>query len=326
MAARADGVPRNIKVPSMRLWKHQQEAIDLCRGQLRDEGSRVLVQLPPGAGKTEVGALCAIDWLKGGPFRKVLIAVPTAPILRQYHKRLVHLTTIQISVEKASRVVQGRPRLTIASQASLWNRIERYSTDTLFIIDECHHSNYDAPENLRLVQRFARVVGLSASPWSQGCSDLFGHSDSYFMSLREAQEAHLAAPYEVKAWEPERGPWALVFCTTNNECAERSAARSGSSWIGVNVSAALVSQRIRAWQGRRLDILYVNRMLLEGFDEKRCSNVWIAKDCESQIMIVQMVGRALRYVSGKCAEVYCTSPQMIERVQAALDRLNARTF
>lgn len=326
MAARAHGVRRDDEVPNMRLWKHQQEALDLCRAQLRDEGSRVLVQFPPGAGKTEVGALCAVEWLKGAPFRSVLIAVPTAPILRQYHKRLVQLTTIPISVEKATRVVQGRPRLTLASQASLWKRIERYSTDTLFIIDECHHSNYDAPENLRLVQRFSRVVGLSASPWSQGCSELFGQSDSYFMSLREAQEAHLAAPYEIKPWSPERGPWALVFCSTNNECAERSAARPGSSWIGVNVPAALVSQRVRAWQGRRLDVLYVNRMLLEGFDEKRCSNVWIAKDCESQIMIVQMVGRALRYVSGKCAQIYCTSPQMIERVQAALERLNARTF
>lgn len=310
----------------MRLWKHQQEALVVCREQLRDEGSRVLVQLPPGTGKTEVGAICAIDWLKGAPFRKVLIAVPTAPILRQYHRRLVQLTTIPISVEKASRVVQGRPRLTLASQASLWHRIERYSTDTLFIIDECHHSNYDAPENLRLVQRFARVVGLSASPWSQGCSELFGRSYSYFMSLREAQEAHLAAPYEIKPWTPERGPWALVFCSTNNECAERSAARPGSSWIGVNVPASVVSQRVGAWQGRRLAVLYVNRMLLEGFDEKRCTSVWIAKDCESPIMIVQMVGRALRYVSGKCAQIYCTSPQMIERVRAALDRLNTPTF
>lgn len=310
----------------MRLWKHQQEALDLCREQLQAEGSRVLLQLPPGTGKTEIGALCALEWLKGAPFRKVVISVPTAPILRQYHKRLVQLTTIPIAVEKAARVVQAKPRLTLASQASLWGRIERYSTDTLFIIDECHHSNYDAPENLRLVQRFCRVVGLSASPWSHGCKELFGRSESYFMSLQEAQEAHFVSTYEIKPWTPERGPWALVFCSTNAECAERSAARRGSSWIGVNVPAPLVSQRVRAWQGRRLDVLYVNRMLLEGFDEKRCSSVWIAKDCESPIMIVQMVGRALRYVSGKCAQIYCTSPQMIERVRMSLDRLNTRTF
>ncbi len=69
-------------------------------------------------------------------------------------------------------------------------------------------------------------------------------------------------------------------------------------------------------------MLYVNRMLLEGFDEKRCGQVWIARECQSEIMIVQMVGRALRFAPGKCAAIYCTSSEMAQRVQASLDRLN----
>lgn len=310
----------------MRLWKHQQEALAVCREQLAREGARVLVQLPPGTGKTEIGVRCAVEWIKSAPYRKALIAVPTAPILRQYHKRLVQLTPLPIAVEKAARVVRGTPRITLASQSSLWRRIGRYPADTLFIIDECHHSNYDAPENLKLVQRFSRVVGMSASPWSPGCEELFRGSVPCFMSLRDAQKAGFASAYEIKPWEAERGPWGLVFCATNEECAARSAARPGSSWIGVSVAPSVVLQRVRAWQGRRLDVLYVNRMLLEGFDEKRCSSVWIARDCESQIMIVQMVGRALRYAVGKCAQVYCTSPEMIERVQTALERLNCCAF
>lgn len=73
-------------------------------------------------------------------------------------------------------------------------------------------------------------------------------------------------------------------------------------------------------------MLYVNRMLLEGFDEKRCGQVWIARECQSEIMIVQMVGRALRYVPGKCAQVFCVSADMVERVTNALKRLNTPTF
>lgn len=309
----------------MQLWPHQEKALQVCREHHAASSSRVLVQLPPGTGKTEVGALAAIEWVKSGPFRRALIAVTTGPILQQYYRRLVSLTPLPVGIEKATRTDLHRSKIIVASQATLWNRLERYPSDTLCIIDECHHSNYDAPENLRLLMRFEHVVGLTATPWSTGCKRLFDHSGHFFLSLRQAQSESLVSPYEVKPWESVRGPWALVFCATNKECAERSAKHPRSSWIGVHVAAAQVTERIRAWRGRRLDVLYVNRMLLEGFDENRCSSLWIAKDCDSDIMIVQMVGRALRYLPGKCAQIYCSSSEMVTRVQAALDRLNCST-
>lgn len=310
----------------MQLWPHQEHALEVCRAHHTASSSRVLVQFPPGTGKTDVGALAAIQWVKSGANRRALVAVATSPILQQYYRRLVNLTRLPVAIEKASRTDHFNSRIVVASQATLWNRLEKCPPGTLCIIDECHHSNYDAPENLRLINRFAHVVGLTATPWSNGCRQLFSPSGHVFMSLKQAQDECLVSRYEVKPWEAERGPWALVFCATNKECAERSAKNPQSSWIGVNVAAAQVAERVRAWRGRRLDVLFVNRMLLEGFDENRCSSVWIAKDCDSDIMIVQMVGRALRYMPGKCAQVYCISTDMIERVQAALDRLNSPTF
>lgn len=310
----------------MQLWEHQQEAIALCLARLEAPHARVLVQLPPGTGKTEVAARVAIEWVKRGPFRRILIAVPTAPIMRQYYARLVALTNITVAIEKAAvEILHFKPRIVLASQATLWNRIERYSEDTLFITDECQHANYDAPENLRLVERFQRVVGLSASPWSSGCDELFRQSEGYFLSLLQAQELRLVAPHEIKLWTPEQGPWGLVFCETNRECAQRSATRPRSSWIGVQVAEPLINQRIAAWRAGQLDVLYVNRMLLEGFDEKRCANVWLDKDTESQIMIVQMAGRALRYINGKTATIYCRTEALIERVRLAMERLNSRS-
>ena len=86
----------------MQLWEHQQEAIAFCLARLEAPHARVLVQLPPGTGKTEVAARVAIEWVKRGPFRRVLIAVPTAPIMRQYYARLVALTNITVAIEKAS--------------------------------------------------------------------------------------------------------------------------------------------------------------------------------------------------------------------------------
>lgn len=310
----------------MRLWPHQEAALEVCRTHHAAHSSRVLVQLPPGTGKTDVGARAAVEWVKRGAFRRALIAVPTGSILQQYHQRLVNLTTIPIAIEKSKRVDHFKSKIVLASQATLWNRLEKYSAETLCVIDECHHSNYDAPENLRLLERFDHVVGLSATPWSNGCRQLFDSSGYHFTSLGQAQADHFISPYEVKPWTAERGPWALVFCATNKECEDRSAKCPRSSWIGVNLAASHITRRIAAWRGRRLDILFVNRMLLEGFDEKRCSSVWIARDCESEIMIVQMVGRALRYVPGKCAQVFCASADMVKRVTKALERLNTPTF
>lgn len=310
----------------MHLWPHQADALALSRTCQRARTSRVLVQLPPGTGKTEIAVRRAVEWIKEGPFRRALIAVSTASILRQYYQRLVELTPLPVGVEKAGLLARSTHKIVLASQPTLWARLDRYTQETLFIIDECHHSNYDAPENLKLVKRFDHVMGLTATPWSNGCRQLFTDSGCYFFSLRQAQESGLVAPYQVTTGSAPAGPWGLVFCSTNQECAERSAAHSGSTWIGIHVPYPELLQRLRAWKSGRVPVLYANRMLLEGFDEPRCAAVWIAKECESPIMIVQMAGRALRALPGKAARIYCSSEAMAETVRASLERLNSSSI
>lgn len=304
------------------LWAHQASALDLCRERQRQDGSRVLIRLPPGTGKTEIGARAAIQWVMGGPFRRALISVPTAPILANFYRRLVNLTRLPVAIERAQQIDVLKSRIVVGSQPTLWSRLAKFGDETLCVLDECHHANFDAPENLRIIERFRHVVGLSATPWSNGCETLFSPADTFSMTLTDAQQSGFVCDYTVLPWTEPSGPWGLVFCETNAECERRSSSHPGSSWIGVNVAPGLISARIQAWKGRRLDVLYVNRMLLEGFDEKRCGNVWIARSCDSDIMIVQMVGRALRYVPGKCAAIYCSSPTMVDRVQQAMGRLN----
>lgn len=311
-------------VPSM-LWEHQKDALALCSERQRRETSRVLVRLPPGTGKTEIGAQAAIQWVMGGSFRRALISVPTGQILANFYRRLVNLTRLPVAVERAHQVDLLKSRIVVASQPTLWSRLAKFGDDTLCVIDECHHANLDAPENLRIIERFRHVVGLSATPWSNGCTALFSSADTFAMTLDDAQRQGFVCDYQVLPWIEPCGPWGLVFCETNAECERRSAAQPGSSWIGVSVAPGLVSARVRAWKGRQVGVLYVNRMLLEGFDEKRCGHVWIARECESQIMIVQMVGRALRAVPGKRASIFCSSPTMAERVHQALQRLNTHS-
>lgn len=304
------------------LWEHQANALALCRDRQRRDSSRVLVRLPPGTGKTEIGARAAVQWVMGGSFRRALISVPTGQILANFYRRLVNLTRLPVAVERAQQVDLFRSRIVVGSQPTLWSRLAKFGDDTLCVIDECHHANIDAPENLRIFERFRHVVGLSATPWSNGCASLFSTADTFAMTHDDAQRQGFVCEYQVLPWTEPRGPWGLVFCETNAECERRSAVHPGSSWIGVNVAPGLVSARVRAWKGRQLAVLYVNRMLLEGFDEKRCGHVWIARECESDIMIVQMVGRALRHEPGKCASIFCTSEAMAQRVRSAMQRLN----
>jgi superfamily II DNA or RNA helicase len=50
--------------------------------------------------------------------------------------------------------------------------------------------------------------------------------------------------------------------------------------------------------------------------------VWIDRDTESEIALVQMAGRALRYQAGKVARIYTRSSEQRLRLAAALLRLD----
>ncbi len=49
--------------------------------------------------------------------------------------------------------------------------------------------------------------------------------------------------------------------------------------------------------------------------------VWISRDTESEIALVQMAGRALRYQPGKVARIYPRTPDARVRLVAAMLRL-----
>lgn len=306
------------------LWKHQSKAIDIARQCVLDKDTgKFLIQIPPGTGKTEIAARLAIDWSTSKNMRKALICVPNTRILGQFYERLVALTPHTIGVEQAGRAADPRARIVIASQMSLLGRLAKYPHDVLCIIDEAHHSNFDAPEFLRVARSFARVIGLTATPWSNGCDTIFGGAQRYFLSLSEATAAGLVCDFDVLPWTPPRGPYALVFCESNRDCQFHSDKTPDSDWIGVTRPAMRNLSAIMRWQTRELGILFVNKMLLEGFDSKACDAVWLNRVTQSDILLVQMCGRALRHQPGKRARIICSCHEMVERVLHALKRLDS---
>ena len=303
----------------MMLWTHQREAVEVCTSAFRRSGrSRTLVQFPTGTGKTEVAVLVAIAYVTSGPFRRCLIAVSSGSILQQFYKRLCAATSIPVGLDKAEIHASNAAKIIVGSRNSLWGRLAKYPADTLLIDDECHHSNYDALENLRIVGRFHHVIGLSATPWTEGCLKVFGGGAKTFLSLRSAVSQGLVCPYQILPWTEPAGPLGLVYCKSNRDAELRSAAMAGSTWIGVN--SGDVSQRITGWLQGRSSVLFANRMLTEGFDCPRLDRVWIDKSTDSELLIVQCAGRALRARPGKNATIYCASEETAERLSAALQR------
>lgn len=303
----------------MKLWAHQARAVEVCAAAHARPRSRVLLQFPTASGKTELAIRVGLAYL-GRPFGRVLYVVPTAQILEQFVARLAQSTTHRIWVEKAGRHAPAGARLVVASQNSLWDRLPLYDPETLCIYDECHHANLDAEKNLRIAESFNHVVGLSATPWSRGCGTLFAGAASIVLPLNTAQEFGVVAPLVVEDWTEPQGPHGLVFCGTNAEAAARSAAHPGSTWVGVD--SGQVQARVEAWRRGAAPVLYANRMLGEGFDEPRCARVWIAVESESDIRLVQMAGRALRFQPGKVARLHCLTPAIKERLERALGRAN----
>jgi len=299
------------------IWPHQAHAIRVCQEAHARPRSRVLVQFPTGAGKSEVAIRVALAYLLR-PFSRVLIVVPSGAILQQFVQRLASCTRHRIYIEKAGKRAPPAARLIVASQNSLWDRLGQYDRATLCLFDECHHANLDAAENLAIVDAFAHVVGLSATPWSRGCEALFVDAARVSLPLSDAQAQGFVSPLSIEPWCAPEGPHSIVFCGTNAEAEAMAAAQPGATWIGVN--SGQVEARIAAWRAGRHPTIYANRMLGEGFDELRCARVWIGVESDSDIRLMQMAGRALRSLPGKLARIHCRSEEVMVRLERALFR------
>lgn len=171
---------------------------------------RNVICVPTGGGKSAMIAETAR--LSQG---RVLVIVPSLPLLSQMHRSLEHMLEERVDLEqglfRANSLPFYRSRVVLASRDSLLSN-DRYKGDafsgvTCVIVDECHVGI--TPRMAQMFQHFedagAYLFGYSATPY-RGKGKSLGYWDRpcYVYSLREAvDDAWLVRPtvhlHEVKS-------------------------------------------------------------------------------------------------------------------------------
>lgn len=309
----------------MNRWAHQTQAIEFICDHTINRVGRSLIVMPPGAGKSEVAIGSVLAWLRLSPGHRAIVCVPSTRLLGQFYSRLVRLTREPIAFEQGARRAPSHSRLVLASQLSLLDRLGRYTADTMLVIDEAHHSSYDAPSFSRVLSRFNRAIGLSATPWTNGLIHIF--KNKYFYPLTDAIADKVVCPFELtmaSVLSPSDEYYTLVFVASNKDAKTKSANFSSADWIGHSRDLSSNLSVLDRWNNRKIKTIFANRMLLEGFDTPETASVWIDHDVKSVVMCAQIVGRALRYKPGKKAMIYVMSVGTLATVHEAIRLMDCK--
>lgn len=298
-------------------WPHQRDAFASCLTFLSSGGTRGYVQMPTGTGKSRL--MRALCYAAVQDRRPVVIALPSEEILDQFVQDVRRETRVPFYVDKAERRRPPAALITLASQATLWRRLDLYPSRSLLLFDECHHNNRPARCNRKSLASFEAAIGFSASPWSDECKELFGGRALALYPLSRAVADGFACPYVVEPFPddvPPPGGQELYFCASNAAALQLAAKVPHSAAVlHDSPNRPDVIQRFRRGLLRRL---YLNRCLVEGFDCAPVTRVYIDKESESSLLLYQMAGRALRLSHrGKIARLFCRD---VAAVSAALDR------
>lgn len=294
------------------LWPHQKIALKLCIEHFNSQSPRGLIQMPTGTGKSRVIRL--LTYYAVSQRVPVVIAAPTEEILGQFADDLRRETRTPFYLDKAALRRPASCLITLASQATLWRRLESYPQGSLLLFDECHHVNQPASCNRLSLSRFRLALGFSASPWSPECVELFG-STLFTYPLSSAISDGFLCPYSIEPFPdpiPAPGPFELFFCPSNQAAQQLAQLSPRSAYIGHDTKDR--SAILRRFRSGSLHRLYLNRCLIEGFDCPQVGRVFLDKSSDSDLHLYQIAGRGLRRKTpGQLCHLYARDPITLAR-------------
>lgn len=143
----------------MKLRKWQKEAFPLWWKQKKG-----IIKVVTGGGKTFFAIYCIKKYLEKFPKNKILIVVPTIPLLDQWYLESLGVFGKIISKNGGGEKIYELSTINITTNGSLGNINEKFiPSKTLLIFDECHKLGTARIGNL-LDKEWHSKLGLSATP------------------------------------------------------------------------------------------------------------------------------------------------------------------
>lgn len=185
---------------ALRRWQRQA----LVRW--RNSGSKGIVKVVTGAGKTVFAEACILDFLKRYPTGCVLIIVPTVALADQWTVCLQEeLSCTPAEIGYFAGTKKSKPSIVNVMVINTARRKEEYLPATgpwFVIVDECHRAA-STKNRKALSGKFEAALGLSATPereYDEGFSEvlvpLIGDL-IYEYGLWEARDDGIVAPFEL---------------------------------------------------------------------------------------------------------------------------------
>ena len=179
----------------LKLYDYQAKALSDVR-LAWDEGlNKVILQLPTGAGKTEVACKLVMDWLQDNPRQDIIFLVHRKDLVEQTYNRFLRYGIPVIKGSGSGGRWNGGPRpkgVIVMGVLTFKNRLQANKDagkGAKVIIDECHWypddgSSVPIREGEKrkgsksswgnvINQLEGDVLGLSATPWRMGVEECF---------------------------------------------------------------------------------------------------------------------------------------------------------
>jgi DNA repair protein RadD len=295
------------------LREYQSKAIDLAREAVREERNCLLVS-PVGSGKSICfAAICKLAFERG---RKALVVAHRRELVRQAsgHMQRVGLTDQRVFLAGEAYGSPGAP-ISIASIDTLLTAGVVPEADVV-IVDEAHHIVTKKFLRLRELYPNAVLIGFTATPERSDGKPLKPPFTRMVVvaQVRELIEQGYLVPTTV--WSPKAAQSgladkpadaylkkgenrrAIIFCANIPHSTATAEALRAAGVAAEHVDGETREDERDAILARFADgttrVLVNCNLVGEGFDVPACKCVVIARGCDSPVMWIQSIGRAMR--------------------------------
>lgn len=319
------------------LHPHQIKALDGIKEEVRAGSKRVLLEAPCGFGKTVIAAKIVIGAREKG--NRLVFCVPALQLINQTWERFAEngIDPSEMGIIQADHpLTRPHAPVQIASAQTLARR-ERPITD-MVVVDECHirHKVYDKWMEERPDLLF---IGLSATPWATGLGKLYSSlikpvtmseliEQGFLSRFRVLAPSHpdltgvkvVAGDYQedqlgeamstptlvadvVSTWLAKGpGTKTLCFCVNRNHAAkvahEFSKCGVRTAYVDAFTPRDERDEIGKAFGRGEIQVVVNIGVLTTGVDwDVRC--LILARPTRSEMLYVQIIGRALRPAEGK---------------------------